>query len=273
MPAFAIQLNIFWNSIVFKEKKVSFFTIIKCYSNWCVQNADCRLHTGGVGLSFLDRLIFRHSWWLSKETFLGVASVISRPANCLVSIAGEHFFCVNGSRPMLKTFVYHTRLTFDSIFYLGTITCFVYPSANRSLLLQERTGHLGAQPVETRIYRNCFFEPFLLFCPQFWILKRVAAVLLFPDSHSRYLTQQIYVNFIFNSTISSQHQLHQVLDLNIAISLKINKKNQLKKNSLLLDKHLLMSKFQLSKTGQFKINDSKFVSTTATCKISLCIIY
>ena len=56
VPAFAIQLNIFWNSIIFKEKKVSFFTIIKC-----VQNADCRLHTGGVGLSFLDRLIFLHS--------------------------------------------------------------------------------------------------------------------------------------------------------------------------------------------------------------------
>ena len=41
VPAFAIQLNIFWNSIIFKEKKVSFFTIIKCYSDRCVQNADC----------------------------------------------------------------------------------------------------------------------------------------------------------------------------------------------------------------------------------------
>ena len=61
VPAFAIQLNIFWNSIIFKEKKFSFFTIIKCYSNRCVQNADCRLHTGGVGLSFHDRLIFLHS--------------------------------------------------------------------------------------------------------------------------------------------------------------------------------------------------------------------
>ena len=95
MPAFVIQLNIFWNSIIFKEKKVSFFTIIKCYSNRCVQNADCRLHTGGVGPSFLDRLIFLHSWWESNETFLGVASVISRPATCLVSIAGKHFFCVS----------------------------------------------------------------------------------------------------------------------------------------------------------------------------------
>ena len=53
---FAIQLSIFWNSIIiFKEKKVSFFTIIKCYSNWHVQNADsdctqvvldCRSSTG-----------------------------------------------------------------------------------------------------------------------------------------------------------------------------------------------------------------------------------
>ena len=97
MPAFVIQLNIFWNSIIFKEKKVSFFTIIKCYSNRCVQNADCRLHTGGVGLSFLDRLIFLHSWWESNETFLGVASVISRPATCLVSIG-------------------HFRITFDLFF-------------------------------------------------------------------------------------------------------------------------------------------------------------
>ena len=40
-----------------------------------------------------------------NETFLGVASVISRPATCQVSITGEHFFCVNGSRAKLKTFV------------------------------------------------------------------------------------------------------------------------------------------------------------------------
>ena len=32
VPAFAIQSNIFWNSIISKEKKASFFTIIKCYS-------------------------------------------------------------------------------------------------------------------------------------------------------------------------------------------------------------------------------------------------
>ena len=28
--------------------------IIKCYSNRCAVNAECRLHTGGVGLWFLD---------------------------------------------------------------------------------------------------------------------------------------------------------------------------------------------------------------------------
>ena len=49
---------------------------------------------------------------------------------------GCSLFCVsNGSRAMLKTFVWHTRLTFDSIFYLGAVTCFVYPSANRTLPL------------------------------------------------------------------------------------------------------------------------------------------
>ena len=70
--------------------------IIKCYSSRCVQNAECRLHTGGVGLSFLDRLIFLHSWWKSNENFIGVASVISRPATCQVSIAGEHFLVSTG---------------------------------------------------------------------------------------------------------------------------------------------------------------------------------
>ena len=39
MPAFAIQLNIFWNSVIFKEKKVSLFygsregTIQKYFAN------------------------------------------------------------------------------------------------------------------------------------------------------------------------------------------------------------------------------------------------
>ena len=54
-------------------------------------------------------------------------------------------------------------MTFDSIFYSGAITCFVYPSANRTLLLQERTGHLRAQPVETHVYPNCFSSS-LFFC-------------------------------------------------------------------------------------------------------------
>ena len=31
---------------------------------------------------------------------------------------------------------------------------FVYPSANQTLLLQERTDHLGAQPVETHLYQE-----------------------------------------------------------------------------------------------------------------------
>ena len=43
-------------------------------------------------------------------------------------------------------------MPFDSICYSGAIKCFVYPSANRTLLLQERTGHLGAQSVETHVY-------------------------------------------------------------------------------------------------------------------------
>ena len=53
-------------------------------------------------------------------------------------------------------FNWAATLTFDSIFYSGTITCFVYLCANRTLLLQQRTGHLGAQPVETHLYPNCF---------------------------------------------------------------------------------------------------------------------
>ena len=78
MPAFAVQLNILWNSIIFKEKKVSFSTIIKCYSHLCVQNADCRLQTAHrqcwtvvprpINISALMMRI--------KVNFLGVASVI-----------------------------------------------------------------------------------------------------------------------------------------------------------------------------------------------------
>ena len=94
MPAFAIQLNIFWNSIIFKEKKVSFFTIIKCYSNRCVQNADCRLQTAHRRCwTVVPRPINIFALMMRiKGNFLGVASVIFWPATCLVSIAGEHFF-------------------------------------------------------------------------------------------------------------------------------------------------------------------------------------
>ena len=54
-------------------------------------------------------------------------------------------------------------LIFDSIFHSSAITCFVYPSANRTLLFQERTGNLGAQPVKTHVYLNCFCSS-LFFC-------------------------------------------------------------------------------------------------------------
>ena len=58
--------------------------------------------------------------------------------------------------------LFSTR-AWHSIFYSGAIKCFVYPSANRTLLLQERTGHLGAQPVETHHKPNCFSSS-LFFC-------------------------------------------------------------------------------------------------------------
>ena len=166
---FAIQLNIFWNSIIiFKEKKVSFFTIIKCYSNRYMCT-NFRLHTGGVELSFLDRLIFLHSWWESNETFLGVASVISRPATCQVSIAGEHLFVCVSMEVVLSwklCLAHPPDIRFD--FLLRRHTCFVYPRANRTLLLQERTGHLGAQPVETHVYPNFFsLSPFFCFVHHF----------------------------------------------------------------------------------------------------------
>ena len=82
---------------------------MKCYSKRCVQNADCRLHTGGVGLSFLNRLIFLHSWWESNETFLGVASVISRTATCLVLIASKHFWCVSMEVVLIWKLSFSTR--------------------------------------------------------------------------------------------------------------------------------------------------------------------
>lgn len=95
--------TIYWSLL--PRKRPNEYPIIKCYSNRCVQNAECRLHTGGVGLSFLDRLIFLHSWWESNENFLGAASVIiSRPATCQASMAGEHFSAaklVNGIEVVL----------------------------------------------------------------------------------------------------------------------------------------------------------------------------
>ena len=91
-----------------------------------MQIADCT-PTGGVGLSLLDRLIFLHSWWESNETFLGVASVISRQATCQVSTAGEHFFCVSMEVVLSWKLLFNTRAWFVSILYSATITCFVFP--------------------------------------------------------------------------------------------------------------------------------------------------
>ena len=71
-------------------------------------------------------------------------------------------------------------------------------------------------------------------------------------------------NLIFNSTISSQYQLHQLLNFNIVISLKVNSKrpNQ-KKVSLLKDKHLLTSIFQQPNSCEdqqlkIRVNNSKY---------------
>ena len=69
-------------------------------------------------------------------------------------------------------------------------------------------------------------------------------------SHRQHCLPVSFNNFIFNSTISSQHQLHQLLNFNIVISLKSTEKINSKKKILLLDKHFLMSKFQLPKTCQ-----------------------
>ena len=67
---------------------------------------------------------------------------------------------------------------------------------------------------------------------------------------------------MFNSTISSQHQLHQLLNFNIVISLKVNSENQ-NQNSLLQDEHLLISSFQLPNTCQdqqlkIRVNNSEY---------------
>ena len=61
----------------------------------------------------------------------------------------------------------------------------------------ERTGHNSRLP-------NLFLvEPFLLFCPPFSILKRVAAVHKFPDSGSRFPFPVPPISNIRNSTVSS----------------------------------------------------------------------
>ena len=88
----------------------------------------------------------------------------STPAKCCKHRTNQRksrFWVLNlrglpGPAKRFLKFNWAATLTFDSIFYSGAITCFVYPIANRTLLLQERTGHLGAQPVETHLYPNCF---------------------------------------------------------------------------------------------------------------------
>ena len=67
-------------------------------------------------------------------------------------------------------------------------------------------------------------------------------------------------NFIFNSTISSQHQLHQLLNFNIVISLKSTEKINSKKNICCWINTFSRPNFNYLKP--VKINDSKFVSTT-----------
>ena len=61
-----------------------------------------------------------------------------------------------GPAKRFSKFNWAATLIFYSIFYSSDITCFVYLCANRTLLLQQRTGHLGAEPVETHLYPNCF---------------------------------------------------------------------------------------------------------------------
>ena len=96
----------------------------------------------------------------------------STPAKCCKHLTNQRKssnfksdfdYYIGGARPgppgpakLFLKFNWAATLTFDSIFYSGAITCFVYPSANRTQLLQERTGHLGAQPVETHLNPNCF---------------------------------------------------------------------------------------------------------------------
>ena len=81
-----------------------------------------------------------------------------------------------GSAKRFLKFNWAATLTFDSIFYSGAITCFFYPSANWTLLLQERTDHLGAQPVKIHLYPNCFSSSVSFVLTAILNFKRVAAV-------------------------------------------------------------------------------------------------
>ena len=56
------------------------------------------------------------------------------------------------------TTVQHRLCAVCNLHYIA-ITLFVYPSADRTLLLQERTGHLGL-----RLPKLFLFEAFLFFC-------------------------------------------------------------------------------------------------------------
>ena len=67
-------------------------------------------------------------------------------------------------------------------------------------------------------------------------------------------------NFIFSSTIFSQHQLHKLLNFNIVISLKINGKNSTQKKFLCCWINTCSYPI-FNYLKPVKINNSKFVST------------
>ena len=100
VPAFAIQLNILEFNY-FQGEEGQFFHYYQMCTKCRLQTAHRRCWTvvpRPINISALMMTI--------KRNFSRVASVISRPATCLVSITGNHFFvCVNGSRAKLKTFV------------------------------------------------------------------------------------------------------------------------------------------------------------------------
>ena len=41
------------------------------------------------------------------------------------------------------------------------------------MFLQERTGHLGTQPVETHVYPNCFYSSLFFWLLLEWILQNM----------------------------------------------------------------------------------------------------